>query len=71
VRLRDIISGISEGRIKHIIGYKGKSRKERRVEAAKARRAYGGPKRIKPRNWNRDKPKRRKEQKRRRKQRWQ
>jgi hypothetical protein len=71
VRLRDIINGIKENAITYIVQYTGPNHKERRIEAAENRRAYGGPKRVKPQNWDRDRRKRRKEQKRRRKQRWQ
>jgi len=71
MRLKDILDKIKNGTAKYVTSYDGPNRKERRAEAAKARRSFGGAKRTKPKNWNRDKRERRREQKRRRKQRWQ
>lgn len=55
--------------LKYFIKHEGPSRRPRRAEEAAARKG-NGLKKAKPRNWNRDKHERRKEQKRRRKQSW-
>jgi hypothetical protein len=64
MRLREIVRlGFS-----YFKEHEGRSRKTRRMLAVTARPR--GAAKTKPRNWNRDKHERRKEQKRRRKQSW-
>ena len=67
MRLRDII----DNGFKQLKEFTGPNRaKRRREEAAAKLELRAHPPKAKPRNWNRDKHKRRKEQKARRKQSW-
>lgn len=72
MRPRDIVRRLKNKTLKYIVEFTGPSRKKRREEIAKSRRDRlgRGPKRMKPKNWHRDKHKRRKAQKERRKQLW-
>ena len=60
--------------VRYLTEQDGPNRKQKKATLIKASRPFGssvhGRARAKPKNWTRDKPKRRKEQKRRRKQVW-
>jgi hypothetical protein len=74
MRLRDIINDLKKRgkELKYTIQFTGPNRSLVRLGESKSRHKGKTPHglKMKPRNWNRDKHKRRKEQKRRRKQAW-
>lgn len=71
MRPRELLFKIRAEMVKYVQRHTGPNRKKRREELKMSRlERKKGPARARPKNWNRDKHRRRAEQKRRRKQSW-